>query len=251
MRKALGFVLLGFLSCPALAETEAFITPEHMTELRAEQAMPRTQVAFDPNDFDKFAGEYKLGSFAIMWVTRDDSHYLTRLTGQPAVEIFPESQTKFFSNEVRAQISFDSDSSGHVTSLVLHQGGIEQRAPRISADAAKAVEDALLARIKANTPSPGTEAAIRHQIDSMEKTGELDYAAMMPELAAVARSQVAIGGPLFARLGAFQSMTFKNVNRAGGDVYDVAFERGHLTWSIATLTADGKIRGMLERLVQP
>jgi hypothetical protein len=247
MRKALGLVLLMLL--PARAQD--VITPEKMTELRAEQAMPRTLVAFDPNNFDKFVGEYQLGPFAIMWVTRDGFHYLTRLTGQAAVELFPESQTKFFSNEVRAQVSFESDAGGNVIGLVLHQGGREQHAPRVSADAAKAVEDALLARIKANTPSPGTEAAIRHQIESMEKNGELDYAAMTPDLAAVARAQVAIGGPLFARLGAFKSMTFKNVNQGGGDVYDVAFERGHLTWSMATLTADGKIRGMLERLVQP
>ena len=232
-------------------QSRTVVTPERVTELRAEQAAPRTRVAFDPKNFDKFVGEYQLTSTAIVWITRDGSHYLSRLTGQTAVEIFPESQAKFFSSEVRAQISFDSDASGKVTGLVLHQGGMEQHAPRINAEAAKAVEDALLARIKANKPSPGTEAAIRHQIGSMEKTGEFDYAAMTPELAAVARSQVAIGGPLFARLGAFKSLTFKNVSQGGGDVYTAAFERGNLIWSMAPLTADGKIRGMGERLEQP
>lgn len=244
-------VALVLMLAPLSAAAQTPITPEHLTELRAEQSVPRTQVPFEPNDFDKFVGTYELHPNAIMWITRDGSHYFTRLTGQVAIEVFPESQTKFFSNEVRAQISFDSDASGNVTGLVLHQAGLEQPGPRISAEAGKALEDALLARIRANMPSPGTDDAIRHQIDSMEKTGELDYAAMTPDLAAIARSQVAVGRPLFARLGAFKSLTFKNVNQVGGDVYDAEFERGHLTWSMQPLTAEGKIRGMLERLAQP
>ena len=246
-------VCAGLLLAPAVvqAQPEPAITPERVAELRAEQAAPRKAVPFDPKNFDKFVGEYQLGPTAIFWITRDGDHFLARLTGQTELEIFPESQTKFFYNEVHAQLSFDSDTGGHVTGLVLHQNGMEQHAPRISAEAAKAGEDALLARIRGNKPSPGTEAAIRRQIDSMEKTGEFDYAAMTPQLAAVARSQAAVGGPLFARLGAFHSLTFKNVNQGGGDVYDVTFERGHMTWSMAPLTADGKIRGMGERPVQP
>jgi hypothetical protein len=243
-------LLMTPLVVAAAPQEQAIITPEHVAELRAEQAAPRKAVSFDPKDFDKFVGEYQLGPSAIFWITRDGSHYLSRLTGQTAVAIFPESPTKFFSNEVRAQISFDSDAGGNVTGLVLHQNGMEQHAPRISAEAAKAAEAALLARIRANKPSPGTEAAIHHQIESMEKTGEFDYAAMTPELAAIARSQAAIGGPLFARLGTFKSLTFKNVNQGGGDVYTAAFERGNLIWSMAPLV-DGKIRGMGERLEQP
>jgi hypothetical protein len=51
-------------------------------------------------------------------------------------------------------------------------------------------------------------------------------------------------------LGTFKSLTFKNVNQGGGDVYTAAFERGNLIWSMAPLV-DGKIRGMGERLEQP
>jgi beta-lactamase regulating signal transducer with metallopeptidase domain len=234
----------------AAPQAQPTITPERIAELRAEQAQPRTQVAFDPKNFDRFVGEYRLTPTAIFWITRDGSHYLSRLTGQTAVEIFPESQTKFFSNEVRAQISFDTDASGKVTGLVLHQNGREQYAPGINIEAAKAAEAALLARIRANKPSLGTEAAIRHQIDAGEK-GVFDYAAMTPDLAAIARSQEAFISQMFAQLGAFKSLTFKNVNSGGGDVYDVVFERGHLIWSMAPLTADGKIRGMGERMAQP
>jgi len=267
MRKALGFLLLGFLSCPVLAETEAVITPEQMAEMRAEQAVPRIAVPFDAKDFDKFVGEYQLGPSVVFWIRRsygdgpgqaadlDGSrqgrggpHYLSRLTGQTDVEIFPESQTKFFSNEVRAQISFDSDASGHVTGLVLHQAGLEQPAPRISDEAAKAIEDALAARIRNNTPSPGTEAALRHQVESMV-AGERDYAPLMPALATIGRAQWPVTKQTIAGLGALKSLAFKKVGPGGQDIYTVTFERGQVEWRITPLTADGKISAMGFRLL--
>jgi len=243
----------GLMLAPAMVQaqtkSEPAITPERIAELRAEQAAPRTKVAFDPKNFDKFVGSYQFTPSAIITVTRDGDHFLARLTGQPEAEIFPESQTKFFYTEVHAQLSFDSDAGGHVTGLVLHQNGNEQSAPRISAEAAKAAEDALLARMRANKPSPGTEAALRHQIESME-TGTRDFAPLTPQMAAAARAQWPGTSQMIAGLGALKSITFKNVAPGGADVYDVVFERGHVQWVIAPLTADGKIQGMAPRMVQ-
>ncbi len=243
----------GLLLAPGLVQAEPqaepVITPERMAELRAEQSAPRKAVPFDPKNFDKFVGEYQLGPGTIAWVTRDGDHYLSRLTGQMNVEFFPESQTKFFATVVPAQISFDSDAGGRVTALVLHQAGLEQRAPRVSAETAKALEDALLSRMRANKPSPGTEAALRHQIESME-TGTRDFAPLTPQMAAVARAQWPGTSQMIAGLGALKSVTFKNVAPGGADVYDVLFERGHVQWAIAPLTADGKINGMAPRMVQ-
>jgi beta-lactamase regulating signal transducer with metallopeptidase domain len=225
------------------------VTPERVAELRAEQAALRTAVPFDPKDFDKFVGQYQLTPTAIFWITRDGSHYLSRLTGQIAVAIFPESPTKFFSNEVHAQISFDSDASGKVMGLVLHQAGMEQHALRISTEAAKAAEDALMARIRANKPSPGTETALRHQIEAIEK-GAFDTTVMRPELAILVNSQAPMAIQFFARQGAFKSLTFKNVGQGGFDVYDAAYERGHLNWYIAPLV-NGKIMGLRYTAPQP
>jgi hypothetical protein len=98
-------LLLVARAVEAQPQVQPAITPERIAELRAEQATPRTAVPFDPKNFDKFVGEYQLAPTAIFWITRDGSHYFSRLTGQVAVEDFPESQTKFFSNEVRDQIS--------------------------------------------------------------------------------------------------------------------------------------------------
>jgi beta-lactamase regulating signal transducer with metallopeptidase domain len=225
------------------AQPQAIVTPKNVAELRAEQAAARKTVPFDPRNFDKFTGYYQLGPGTVATVTRDGSHFFSRLTGQINVEFFPESQTKFFTTEVHAQISFDSDASGTVTGLVLHQNGMEQHAPRISAETAKAIEDALMARIKANKPAPGTEAAVRHQIESVEKDAQ-DFTAMTPTLASAARDQWPVFRQMVAGLGPFKSLTFRNVGPIGADIYDVTFERGRGEWRIAPLTADGKIQNM-------
>jgi hypothetical protein len=46
------------------------------------------------------------------------------------VELFPETETKFFLKVVDARVEFVTDSSGNVTSLVLTQGGLRMTAKR-------------------------------------------------------------------------------------------------------------------------
>jgi hypothetical protein len=52
-------------------------------------------------------------------------------TGQPKLEIFPESDRDYFLKGVDAQITFETDSQGRATGLVLHQNGMNQTAKRI------------------------------------------------------------------------------------------------------------------------
>ena len=207
-------------------------------QLRAEQAAPRKVVAFNPKNFDKFTGKYQFSPNTLMTVSREGDHYLTRLTGQINVEVFPESQTKFFAVAVPAQISFGGDD--RVTELVLHQNGQELHAPRISAEAAKAIEDKLLVRLTSNQPSPGTEASLRRYIDSLEK-GEPNYSDMDPGLAAVVRSQLPGILSFIRQAGALKTLTFKSVSDNGMDVYQADFEHSRVLWYIAPLAADGKV----------
>jgi len=236
------FVLLAWLALTPLAWAQTELSPARVAEMRAEQAAPRYPVPFDPKNFDKFVGAYHFHPDSVMWVTHDGPHYFARVTGQVAIEEFPESQTKFFSNEARHQLSFDIDAGGHVTGLVLHQLGMERPMPRISTQAAKAIEDALMVRIRANTPSPGTEAALRHQIAALEM-GAFDTAGMSPPLGALVRSQAPAATQTFAQLGNLKSLIFKFVGPDGFDMYEAVFEHGKLDWMIWPL-ADGKIKGL-------
>ncbi len=225
-----------------VAQPQASPSPERSAQLRIDQAAPRKAVAFDPKDFDKFVGKYQFAPAALMTVTREGSHYLTRLTGQNNVEVFPESQTKFFATIVQAQISFGSDADGRITELVLHQNGLEQHAPRISSEAARAIEDALIARLQRNQPSPGTEASLRRYIDSLEK-GEPNYGEMDPRLAATVRSQLPAILSFIRQAGQLKTLTFNSIGDNGMDVYQADFEHARVLWYIAPLTADGKVVG--------
>jgi hypothetical protein len=237
---------LGLSASPLLqrqAQAQPAPLPNLNAQRRSEQALPRIAVPFDPTHFDKYVGYYQLGPSTIFTISRDGAHYFSRLTGQLDVELFPESETKFFATVVRAQISFDTDAAGRVTGLVLHQNGLEQPAPRISESGAKTIEAALAQRIRSNTPSPGTEAALRHQIDAELGSGP-DYSALAPALATATREQWPVTQQVISGLGPLKSVAFKGVGPGGMDIYDVAFERANTEWRISPLTADGKIVGL-------
>jgi Domain of unknown function (DUF3471) len=105
--------------------------PDEIAQRLAEQRQPRTVVPLDPKAFDQYVGYYQIESSLVFTITRDGDHFLSRLSGQRSVEIYPESSNKFFAMVVPAQLSFVTDAQGRATELVLHQGGFEQHAKRI------------------------------------------------------------------------------------------------------------------------
>jgi CubicO group peptidase (beta-lactamase class C family) len=90
-----------------------------------------TTVAIDPAVYDQLAGTYELGPGFNIDVRRKGNGIFIQATGQGEVEAFPRTETEYFLKVVDAQISFIKDSSGKVTSLVLHQGGRDLPAPRV------------------------------------------------------------------------------------------------------------------------
>jgi hypothetical protein len=92
---------------------------------------PRTVAKVDPALYDQYVGKYELTPTFIMTVTREGNSLMTQATGQGKIEVFPESETKFFPKVIEATITFEKDASGKVVALMLSQGGREQRAKRI------------------------------------------------------------------------------------------------------------------------
>lgn len=84
-----------------------------------EQPKLRTTVEIDTAIYADYAGEYVLAPGAVLTVTTEGDRLFAQLTGQQALEIFPESETQFFYKAVDAQITFDTESG----SLTLHQNG--------------------------------------------------------------------------------------------------------------------------------
>jgi len=67
----------------------------------------------------------------ILTIMKEDNRIVIQATGQGKIEIYPESETDFFSTAIDAQISFVKDEKGNVTKLILHQGGEDQVAEKI------------------------------------------------------------------------------------------------------------------------
>jgi CubicO group peptidase (beta-lactamase class C family) len=79
-----------------------------------------------------YVGRYQLAPQAVITFTIKDGQALVQLTGQPAFPVYASARDKFFLRVVDAKIDFERDAQGKVTSLVLHQNGKDQRAPRMA-----------------------------------------------------------------------------------------------------------------------
>jgi CubicO group peptidase (beta-lactamase class C family) len=206
------------------------------------QPAERTITKADPRVFDGYVGGYQLGPNAVLTVTREGDQMYAQLTGQPKLEIFPKSEREFFLKVVDAQLTFDVGPDGKATQVTLHQNGNNQTAVRLNEGEAKRVLEAQAAaakRFKDQTQSPGTEAALRRNIEEL-RLGEPKYELMSPGLANVTRQQLPQLKATIAQLGALESVTFKGVGPAGADIYDVTFEHGSTEWRIM-LETDGKV----------
>jgi CubicO group peptidase (beta-lactamase class C family) len=93
-------------------------------------AKERKEITLDPKVLDTYVGEYPLAPTFVIKVTRDGSRLMAQATAQPAFEIFAEKEDEFFLKAVDAQITFTKDASGTVTGLILHQNGLDQKAPK-------------------------------------------------------------------------------------------------------------------------
>jgi hypothetical protein len=201
------------------------------------------EIQLDLAIYDNYVGHYKFAETAVMAVSRDGRHLFTQLTGQGPGEIFPSSETEFFSKLVKAQFVFTTDAQGHATAVTLHQNGQIITAPRIDDQAAQQIEDRLAARVQGQAPQPGSETALRQLVAGLQ-SGNPDYEKMTPELAKVTREQLATLQRGLTRVGAVRSVEFRGVGSGGWDVYDVHHDKGITTWRL-TLNAEGKIAGAL------
>jgi CubicO group peptidase (beta-lactamase class C family) len=92
----------------------------------------RKEITLDRKLLAPYVGTYELAAGVNMVITLDGNQLSEKLAAQSSFPIFPESATMFFLKVVDAQIEFVKDATGAPTALILHQGGRDQKAPRIS-----------------------------------------------------------------------------------------------------------------------
>lgn len=246
----LGAFAAAAIAVPVLAglatATRADDAPALVKQRLAEQARPRSAVAIDPESFDKFAGYYQMTPNVIFVISRKGDHYFQNSIGQSPAEMYPESPTKFFLKGANppAQFSFAVDAQGRAAEMVLHQSGAEQHAVRVDDAVGRQAEGTLKRRIAENKPSPGTEEAVRHQIDGL-MSGHPDYNKMVPTLADGTRQMLPTLRGIVAKWGPVKSVTFTGVGKDGLDNYLVVSQNARSRWEIGPLTDDGKIGSIL------
>jgi len=217
--------------------------------LQVQQSTQHIESKADPKTFDRYIGSYQLAPSAVMTISRDGDQLYAQLTGQPAIEIFHESDGNFFLKEVDAQITFDAAGpQGAATQATLHQNGRDMVAKRISDTEAKRAADDLAKKVKDQTQSPGTEAALRGMIQGIQ-SGQPKYEIMSRPTADATRQQLPQLKGAMDEFGALKTVKFTGVGPAGADIYQVDFENASTEWRLM-LDQDGKVTTITFRPLQ-
>ena len=95
------------------------------------EAAARKEVSIDPEALAEYAGEYALAPGARFTIRLRGDRLRAQLTGQPFLPIFFKGEDVFFYKAVDAELHFERDDDGRIDALVLHQGGLRQRAERV------------------------------------------------------------------------------------------------------------------------
>jgi hypothetical protein len=91
----------------------------------------KTVAMVDQKIYDTYVGQYELGPGFIITITKEDGKLMGEAPGQPKLELFPESETKFFLKVANMQITFIMDEGGNISGLILHQNAKDLKAKRI------------------------------------------------------------------------------------------------------------------------
>ncbi len=94
-------------------------------------AKVRTKVALEPARLERLVGRYRLTPDFELAVTREGARLFVQATAQPRFELFAENEREFFLEVVDAQLTFELGDTGPASAAVLHQNGLDQRAPRV------------------------------------------------------------------------------------------------------------------------
>jgi CubicO group peptidase (beta-lactamase class C family) len=84
-----------------------------------------------PATLASYVGKYELRPDYHFTVAQEGDGLTLQPTGQQALPLFPESETTFFAQAVRAEITFVRTESGQVTELICTQNGKKQSAHKV------------------------------------------------------------------------------------------------------------------------
>jgi hypothetical protein len=121
------------LPLPRIGADEADEARQERDASQAEQLRPRREVAVPVAVLEQYVGDYALETGIAISLRLQQDRLMAQVSGQPSLEVTPESETKFFYRVLPAQLEIRI-ADGAVAGLVLHQHGSQQYLKRVSAD---------------------------------------------------------------------------------------------------------------------
>ncbi|MFC5581222.1 DUF3471 domain-containing protein [Rhodanobacter terrae] len=116
-------ILAGVTGAPQELGLAALLPSAPLPVMHKAIAVPSAQL-------DAYVGQYMPAPGVEFAITIDHGQLYAQLTGQAAYPVYATAADHFFYTVVDARLDFERDASGKVDALVLHQNGLDQRAPR-------------------------------------------------------------------------------------------------------------------------
>lgn len=122
-----------FIDLPVVRNPSQSATPTNLLTYFDINA-GKTVITLEQKIYDAYVGEYELGPGFIITITKEDGKLMGKAQGQPKLELFPESETRFFLAVGNIQITFIRDEKGNTSGLILRQNDKDLKAKRIKKD---------------------------------------------------------------------------------------------------------------------
>jgi hypothetical protein len=83
----------------------------------------RSVINLDSKLYVAYVGQYEIAPNVVLDITKEGEKLMSQTTGQPKMELLPESEIEFFIKGFTAQFVFVRDETGRVTKLIINQEG--------------------------------------------------------------------------------------------------------------------------------
>ncbi|MBD0325236.1 MAG: CocE/NonD family hydrolase, partial [Pyrinomonadaceae bacterium] len=119
-----------FIELPTVSERSKADAPSNLLTYFVANA-GKAAIEVNPKIYDAYVGQYELKPGFIITVSKEGEKLMAEAPGQPKLELFPESETKFFLKVANLQIIFIKDKDGQTSGLILRQNAQDLTAKKI------------------------------------------------------------------------------------------------------------------------
>jgi len=208
-------------------------------QVRPPELASRREIPFDAHSVAGLVGYYHFGGLSVLHVARAENRLYATLTGQERWELRARSDYEYFAAARDATLSFVTDRDGRGVRVHMQYGGERYAARRMRDVVAQDLLRAFADKIRNQTPSAGTQAALTRILTDLE-AGRPDYASMSRFAAESIRDSLGSLQIELRSYGPRRAVSFAGVTPQGLDVYRIEYPRGLLRGEVK-LAADGKV----------